>query len=106
MGRKVFFNGKVYKPTTPGAALEPGTVDWELARRQFRAQRRHEKREEKQYELMKAEKAAIETTGFWRILDARATCKIRRLGRRFWRKWNCSRLTLPGDAVQPGLFNI
>ena len=42
MGRKAFFNGKVYKIPTAGAGLEPGTVDWELRRRQIQAQSRRE----------------------------------------------------------------
>jgi hypothetical protein len=67
LGRKAFFTGKVYKQPTPGADLEPGTVDWELARRKVRAQQR---REDKYLEQKRAEEAEMEPTGFWRIVDA------------------------------------
>jgi hypothetical protein len=34
------WDGKIYKQPTSGAGWEPGTVDWELRRRQIQAQNR------------------------------------------------------------------
>jgi hypothetical protein len=67
MGRKVLFNGKVYKPPTPGAGPETGTEDWDLARRQVRAQQR---REDKAFQLRMVEKAETEPAGLLRVWDA------------------------------------
>jgi hypothetical protein len=47
--------------------LQPGTVDWELARRQARAQRR---REDKAFDQRMAETDELEPKGFWRVFDA------------------------------------
>jgi hypothetical protein len=67
MTRKAVFTGKVYRQPKPGEGLQPGTVDWELARRQARAQRR---REDKAFDQRMAETDELEPKGFWRVFDA------------------------------------
>lgn len=37
---RVKFNGKVYRPTKFGEGMQPGTVEWELARRRAAAEKR------------------------------------------------------------------
>jgi hypothetical protein len=63
MGRKATFNDKVYKRATPGAGLEPGTVDWELRQRQNR-------REDRAFRMMMEEQVAMEPKGIFRVWDA------------------------------------
>jgi hypothetical protein len=68
MGRKSKgWVGQIYKQPTPGAGLEPGTVDWELRRRQIQAQ---ERREDRVYKKMQEERAAMEPKGFWKVWNA------------------------------------
>jgi hypothetical protein len=67
MARKSKRDGKIYKQPTSGAGLEPGTVDWELKRRQVQAQNR---REDRAFRKMMAERAAQEPKGFWKVWDA------------------------------------
>lgn len=67
MARKAVFTGKVYWQPKPGEGLQPGTADWELARRQTRAQRR---REDKAFEQRMADENELEPKGFWRVFDA------------------------------------
>ena len=67
MTRKAVFTGKVYRQPKPGEGLQPGTVDWELARTQARAQRR---REDKAFDQRMAETDELEPKGFWRVFDA------------------------------------
>ena len=47
--------------------MQPGTMDWELERRQARAQQR---REDKALEQRMAEADDLEPKGFWRVFDA------------------------------------
>jgi hypothetical protein len=58
---------RVYKPTRPGGGLQPGTVDWELARRQARRQRRSE---DEELERRQRERDEAEPKGIWRVLTA------------------------------------
>jgi hypothetical protein len=67
MPKRSLFTGKVYRQPKPGEGLQPGTVDWELARRQARTQRR---REDKAFDQRMAETDELEPKGFWRVFDA------------------------------------
>lgn len=58
---------KQYKPTKFGEGIQPGTVDWEMQRRQFVKRQRLEDEafEEKVSRLEEAE-----PKGVWRVWDA------------------------------------
>jgi hypothetical protein len=67
MARNARFNGKVAKPMKFGEGMQPGTVEWELKRRREQAQNR---REDKAFKKILAEREEMRPKGIWRLLDS------------------------------------